>query len=121
MDEEGGADTQLGPVRVWTLAAGGMVGGGIYIALGVVISVAGQWAWLSFVIAGLIAVISAFSYSRLSRHYGESGGVAVTTDTGSRAEPLPSRYLFRALTYSGSRQLHAAPIAAVAKCLHNTP
>lgn len=33
---------QLGFVSVWSLAAGGMVGGGIYIALGVVIAVSGQ-------------------------------------------------------------------------------
>ena len=64
----------LGPVRVWTLAAGGMVGGGIYIALGVVISVAAQWAWLSFAIAGLVAVATAFSYARLSCKFGKSGG-----------------------------------------------
>lgn len=65
---------KLGAVRVWALAAGGMVGGGIYIALGIVISVAAQWAWLSFVIAGVVAVISAFSYARLTVKYGKSGG-----------------------------------------------
>ena len=64
----------LGPVRVWSLAAGGMVGGGIYVALGVVIAAAAQWAWLSFVIAGLVAVITAFSYARLSVKFGKSGG-----------------------------------------------
>jgi len=65
---------KIGAVRVWALAAGGMVGGGIYVALGIVISVAAQWAWLSFVIAGVVAVISAFSYARLSVKYGKSGG-----------------------------------------------
>ncbi|MAS06688.1 MAG: amino acid permease [Ahrensia sp.] len=70
----GNSDSKLGPVRVWALAAGGMVGGGIYIALGVVISVAAQWAWLSFAISGVIAVISAWSYARLSNKYGKSGG-----------------------------------------------
>ena len=65
---------KLGAVRVWALAAGGMVGGGIYIGLGIVISVAAQWAWLSFVIAGVAAVISAFSYARLTVKHGESGG-----------------------------------------------
>ncbi|MBA16532.1 MAG: amino acid permease [Sphingomonas sp.] len=64
----------LGPVRVWTLAAGGMVGGGIYIALGVVIQAAGIWAWLSFLIAGIVAVATAWSYAALSNHFGKSGG-----------------------------------------------
>ena len=66
--------SQLGPIRVWTLAAGGMVGGGIYIALGVVIAVSAQWAWLSFLLAGIIAVASAHSYARLSNHFGKAGG-----------------------------------------------
>jgi len=43
------------------MAAGGMVGGGIYSTLGVVISIAGGWAWLSFVAAGLIALAAGYS------------------------------------------------------------
>lgn len=65
---------KLGPVRVWALAAGGMVGGGIYIALGVVIAVAAQWSWLSFVIAGIIAVTTTYSYATLANHFEGSGG-----------------------------------------------
>ncbi len=64
----------IGPVRAWALAAGGMVGGGIYISLGVVIEAAGAWAWLSFAIAGLAALISAHSYGTLSNKFGRSGG-----------------------------------------------
>lgn len=58
----------------WSMAVGGMVGGGIFSVLGVIIHTAGQWTWLSFVIAGLIALISAHSYSQLSLKYQESGG-----------------------------------------------
>lgn len=58
----------------WSMAVGGMVGGGIFSVLGVIIQSAGQWAWLSFVIAGLIALISAHSYSQLSIKYSEGGG-----------------------------------------------
>ena len=72
MTRSGGG--KLGPVRVWALAAGGMVGGGIYIALGVVVSAAAQWAWLAFVISGIVACISAWSYARLSNAFGASGG-----------------------------------------------
>jgi amino acid transporter len=56
----------------WSMAVGGMVGGGIFSVLGVIIGIAGQWAWLSFVLAGLIALISAFSYSQLSIKYKKS-------------------------------------------------
>ncbi len=58
----------------WSMAVGGMVGGGIFSVLGVIIGIAGQWAWLSFVLAGLIALVSAFSYSQLSVKYKKSGG-----------------------------------------------
>lgn len=68
------SESKIGAIRLWALAAGGMVGGGIYIALGVVISVAGQWAWLSFLISGVIAIITAYSYSLLSNKYESSGG-----------------------------------------------
>ena len=64
----------LGWASVWALAAGGMVGGGIYTALGVVVSVAGQWAWLSFVISGIIACSSAYCYIILANKFAESGG-----------------------------------------------
>jgi amino acid transporter len=43
----------------WSMTVVGMVVGGIFSDLGVIIQSAGQWAWLSFVIAGLIALISA--------------------------------------------------------------
>ena len=58
----------------WSMAVGGMVGGGIFSVLGVVIATAAEWAWLSFVLAGMIALISAHSYSALSVAYREGGG-----------------------------------------------
>lgn len=58
----------------WSMAVGGMVGGGIFSVLGVVIDTAGKWTWLAFVIAGLIALISAHSYSQLTLKYNEGGG-----------------------------------------------
>nr|MDA3905875.1 APC family permease [Bacteroidales bacterium] len=65
---------KMGFNATWSMAVGGMVGGGIFSVLGVIISIAGQWAWLSFVLAGFIALISAFSYSQLSIKYKKSGG-----------------------------------------------
>lgn len=56
------------------LVAGGMVGGGIYVALGVVVESAGRWAWLSFVVAGLLAVATAHAYAALSNHFETGGG-----------------------------------------------
>ena len=47
------SDGELGLAAVWAIAVGGMVGGGIFSTLGVVISSAGHWAALSFVLGGL--------------------------------------------------------------------
>ena len=56
------------------MAVGGMVGGGIFSTLGVVVAISGAWAWLSFFVAGLIALAAGYSYVVLSNRYGEGGG-----------------------------------------------
>lgn len=61
----------------WAMAVGGMVGGGIFSVLGVVVETAGRWAWLSFLIAGITALISTHSYSKLSIRYSEGGGAFI--------------------------------------------
>ncbi len=70
----GNKKDQLSPVAVWALAAGGMVGGGIYTVLGVVIAVAGEWSWLSFLIIGVLAMTSAYSYVFLANRFNQKGG-----------------------------------------------
>jgi len=64
----------MGFNATWSMAVGGMVGGGIFSVLGVVVMLAGRWAWLSFTIAGLIALATAYSYSQLAEKFGEGGG-----------------------------------------------
>lgn len=65
---------KMGFNATWSMAVGGMVGGGIFSVLGVVVMLAGKWAWLSFTIAGLIALATAYSYSQLAEKFGEGGG-----------------------------------------------
>lgn len=57
------------------MAVGGMIGGGIFATLGVVIQVAGELAWLSFLIGGLIALATGHSYAALTVESGKPGGV----------------------------------------------
>lgn len=57
------------------MAVGGMIGGGIFATLGVVIEVAGAWAWGSFLIGGLIALATGHSYAALTVESGKPGGV----------------------------------------------
>lgn len=65
---------KMGFNATWSMAVGGMVGGGIFSTLGVVIGISGRLAWLSFVAAGLIALAAGYSYSALTAHYRKGGG-----------------------------------------------
>jgi amino acid transporter len=67
-------ESKLSFNATWSMAVGGMVGGGIFSTLGVVVGIAGAWAWLSFAAAGLIALTAGYSYVKLAAHYGEGGG-----------------------------------------------
>ncbi|MGB3212846.1 MAG: APC family permease [Desulforhopalus sp.] len=66
--------SKLGFNGTWSMAVGGMIGGGIFSTLGVVVGIAGAWAWLSFAAAGLIALAAGYSYVKLAAYYGEGGG-----------------------------------------------
>ena len=57
---------KLGFAAVWAVAVGGMVGGGIFSTLGVVIANSGQWAALSFVLGGLVAYATGHSLAALT-------------------------------------------------------
>ena len=70
----GDSASKLGFNATWSMAVGGMVGGGIFSTLGVVIGIAGAWAWLSFAAAGCVALVAGYSYVKLAGHYGEGGG-----------------------------------------------
>jgi len=65
---------KMGFGATWAMAVGGMVGGGIFSVLGVVIETAGAWAWLSFVMAGVIALATGHSYVALADKFREGGG-----------------------------------------------
>ncbi|WP_233548201.1 APC family permease [Aurantiacibacter zhengii] len=66
---------KLGFAAVWAIAVGGMVGGGIFSTLGVVISSAGKWAALSFVLGGLVAYATGHSLAALTVEKDEPGGI----------------------------------------------
>jgi amino acid transporter len=68
------APGKLGFNATWSMAVGGMVGGGIFSTLGVVIAIAGAWTWLSFLAAGLVCLAAGYSYVKLADMHGEGGG-----------------------------------------------
>lgn len=68
------AGSKLGFNGAWSMAVGGMIGGGIFSTLGVVVGIAGAWAWFSFAVGGVIALAAGYSYVKLASYYGEGGG-----------------------------------------------
>ena len=73
MADEGRGGT-LGFWATWAMAVGGMIGGGIFSAMGVVIEQAGAWAWASFALGGLVALATGHSYARLTVKLDRGGG-----------------------------------------------
>lgn len=67
-------NNKMGLNETWSMAVGAMIGGGIFSVLGVIIVRAGNLAWLSFLISGLIALATAISYSNLTNKFEEGGG-----------------------------------------------
>ena len=56
----------LGISALVAIGIGGMVGGGIFSVLGLTVQLAGAGAYLSFVVGGVVAALTGFSYARLS-------------------------------------------------------
>lgn len=57
-----------------SIGIGGMVGGGIFAVLGLAVSLAKGGTPIAFLIAGIIAIFTAYSYSKLSLAYPDRGG-----------------------------------------------
>lgn len=56
------------------IGIGGMVGGGIFAVLGLAVQLAKGGTPMAFLIAGVIAIITAYSYARLSLFFPNKGG-----------------------------------------------
>jgi len=65
-------------MNVWSVAAmgvGAMVGAGIFALLGVVGLVAGDETYISFLLGGVVAVLSGYTYAKLAARYPDAGGL----------------------------------------------
>lgn len=64
-------------IGLWSAIAigiGGMIGAGIFSILGIATKIAGNVVYLSFTFAGIIALLSTYSYAKLSAKYPSAGG-----------------------------------------------
>lgn len=58
----------------FTMSLGGMVGGGIFAVLGLVVQLAGRWAWVSLLLAGAVAFLASLAYVALTTRWHQDGG-----------------------------------------------
>ncbi|NPA87567.1 APC family permease [Caminibacter pacificus] len=65
---------KIGFLEAFSIGVGGMVGGGIFAVLGLTIDLAKGAAPIAFLIAGTIALITAYSYAKLSVKFPSEGG-----------------------------------------------
>jgi amino acid transporter len=72
-----GLKKQLGTTQILLYGIGTMLGAGIYVLVGKVAGYAGSLAPLSFLIAGVLAGLTAYSYSILAPRFPKSGGEIV--------------------------------------------
>ncbi|QDC09240.1 amino acid permease [Oceanicola sp. D3] len=67
---------RIGPGLMTAYGVGVMVGAGIYVLIGAVAGLAGSYAPLAFLLAGLVAAPSALTYAELSARIPEAAGEA---------------------------------------------
>lgn len=72
-------------LNVWSVAAlgiGSMVGAGIFALLGQTAVIAGHEIYWAFILGGVVALLSGFTYARLGTRYPQSGGITDYYDKG---------------------------------------
>ncbi|GHC58033.1 APC family permease [Ulvibacter litoralis] len=75
-------DKKIGLKEAISIGIGGMVGGGIFAVLGLAVALAKGGTPISFLIAGLIALITSYSYVKLSLRYPDRGGTVKFINQG---------------------------------------
>lgn len=78
MSDSGNKD--LGFWEVSSIGIGGMVGGGIFAVLGLSVQLTHGGAPVAFLIAGIVALVTSYSYARLSVAFPSQGGTVAFLD-----------------------------------------
>lgn len=71
---------KLGYWEVTAIGVGGMVGGGIFAVLGLSVALTRGGAPIAFLIAGMVALVTSYSYARLSVTFPSQGGTVAFLD-----------------------------------------
>ena len=65
---------KIGFPEVFAIGVGGMIGGGIFAVLGLSVSISKYGAPIAFLVAGIVALSTGYSYAKLSVRYPSRGG-----------------------------------------------
>jgi len=73
-EEDSSSTGRMGLLAAMSLGIGGMIGAGIFSILGVVAQASGTAMFISFLIGGVVALLSSYSYAKLGARCPSSGG-----------------------------------------------
>lgn len=74
MSKTSTGEGNIGYLSVVAIGIGGMVGGGIFAVLGLAVKLAHGGTPVAFILAGIIALLTSYSYTKLSVAYPSQGG-----------------------------------------------
>jgi len=108
-------------MNLWSVTAlgiGSMVGAGIFALLGQTALAAGGYTYVAFILGGVVAVLSGYSYARLAARYPDAGGLVIYFDhafgVGRASGALSLMYL---ITIASAVALLAKAFGAYATAL----
>ena len=73
-------DSKIGLLAIVAIGVGGMVGGGIFAVLGLAVELARGGTPVAFTLAGAVALLTTYSYAKLSVAYPSRGGTVTFLD-----------------------------------------
>ncbi len=113
----------IGLLGAISIGIGGMVGGGIFAVLGEAVSFARGATALAFLFAGIVALLTSYSYAKLSVEYQNRGGTVVFVDNAFKHNLLSgSINLLLWLSYLVTISLYAVAFSSYAQTFfHGNP
>ncbi len=64
----------MGLYAATSIGIGAMIGAGIFSIFGTAVQISGNAVYISFIIAGIVALLNAYSYAKLAVRYHSAGG-----------------------------------------------
>src|SRR5262245_43120217 len=106
-------DASIGPLGALSIGLGGIVGGGFFATFGIAVVGGRGSTYLSFLVGAALALITAYSYVRLTLRYPGTGGTVSFVRTGFGDGRLPSSVnVLLILSYVAIMAIYARALAA---------